>query len=255
MTLRSHILNLGLLVLCAMLSALCLLPGCNTPAPVPQRPLMRVAIQPRQMATAPAPGNEYEITVEAITNRPDWPACDQFALPIPKRVHIQLSVDGGSNYTKTIAYGVPVIAYGSPVTNRSVSYTYSLPWWDETLITERARLRVTDLEGEPMGLNNQEFTIAGLFFHLPVANDVITHGSYVDLEWVQAGAGDSAELGYITPTVPFTSLVTLTNLVAGTNMINWHVSGLPYPEAQLRLVLRSVSDPKVWGWTGALSTQ
>jgi hypothetical protein len=176
-------------------------------------------------------------------------------VPIPKRIHIQLSVDGGSNYTKTIAYGVPVIAYGDPVTNRSVSYTYSLPWWDETLITERAMIRVTDLEGEQMGRSIETFTIAGLFFHLPVANDVITHGTYIDLEWVQAGAGDSAELGYITPTVPFTPIATLTNLVVGTNMVNWHVSGLPYPEEQLRLVLRSVSDPKVWGWTGVVTTE
>ena len=232
-----------------------LLSGCHTPTPPGPQPVMRVALQPRPMLTAAAPGNEYEIIVEAITNRPDWPACDQFGLPIPKRIHIQLSVDGGSNYTKTIAYGVPVIPYGDPVTNRYVSYTYSLPWWDESLITERAMLRVTDLEGEEMGRSTETFTIAGLFFHLPVANDVITHGSYIDLEWVQAGAGDSAELGYITPTVPFTPIATLTNLVVGTNMVNWHVSGLPYPEEQLRLVLRSVSDPKVWGWTGVVTTE
>lgn len=215
---------------------------------------MRVALQPRPMVTATAPGNEYEITVEAITNRSDWPACDQFSVPIPKRVHIRLSVDGGSNYATTIAYGVPVISSGDPVTNRSVAYTYSIPWWDETLITERAMLRVTDLEGTEMG-RSEVFTIAGLFWHLPVAGDAITHGTYIDLEWVQAGAGDSAELGYITPTVAFTPIVTLSNLVVGTNTINWHVSGLPYPEEQLRLVLRSVSDPKVWGWTGVVSTQ
>ena len=232
-----------------------LLSGCHTPTPPGPQPVMRVALQPRPMLTAAAPGNEYEIIVEAYTNRSDWPACDQFGVPIPKRIHIQLSVDGGSNYTKTIAYGVPVIAYGDPVTNKSVSYTYSLPWWDESLITERAMIRVTDLEGEEMGRSTETFTIAGLFFHLPVANDVITHGSYIDLEWVQAGAGDSAELGYITPTVPFTPIATLTNLVVGTNMVNWHVSGLPYPEEQLRLVLRSVSDPKIWGWTGAVTTE
>jgi hypothetical protein len=253
MTLRYQIVNLELLMLCAMLSALCLLPGCKTPTPAPQ-PLMRVAVQPRPMLTATAPGNEYEIVVSAITNRPDWPACDQFGLPIPKRVHIQLSVDGGSNYTKTIAYGVPVVASGDPVTNRSVSYTYSLPWWDETFISERAMIRVTDLEVEQMG-RSEMFTIAGLFWHSPPSGAVLTHGANVELEWVQAGVGDSAELGYITPTAAFTPTDTLTNLVVGTNIINWRVSGLPYPEEQLRLVLRSVSDPKVWGWTGVVTTE
>jgi hypothetical protein len=77
-------------------------------------------------------------------------------VPIPKRVHLQLSTDGGSNYTQYLAYGLPV-------TNNAVSYTYSMPWWDESIITERARIRLTDMEGEQMGASMNDFTIAGLF--------------------------------------------------------------------------------------------
>jgi hypothetical protein len=199
------------------------------------------------MLTTSAPaGNEYEVVVAALTNRTDWPTCEY--APIPRRVHLQLSVDGGSNYTRYIAYGLPV-------TNCAASCVYSLPWWDETIITERAVVRVTDLEGEQIGRSIEPFTIAGIFIHTPVAGETITHGSYIDLEWVQAGAGDSVQIGYITPTVGFTPVATFTSRVVGTNSLTWQVTGLPYPEEQLRLVLRSVSDPLVWGASGVLEIQ
>ena len=162
MSFRPHIVWIGLAVMIA---------GCNTPTP-PARDPFRVGIAPRPLLTATAPGNEYDIVIEAVTNRPDWPACDQFGVPIPKRVHVQLSTDGGTNYTRNIAYGVPVIAHGDPITNRSVNYTYSLPWWDETLITESAKIRVTDLEGEEMGRSAETFMIAGLFWHAPASGAV-----------------------------------------------------------------------------------
>jgi hypothetical protein len=214
---------------------------------------MRVALLQRPMLTASAPGNEYEIAVEAQTNRSDWPLCD--LQPLPKRVHIQLSTDGGTNFSRYLAYGVPVVSYGAPVTNRAVYYTYSLPWWDESIITERAMLRVTDLEGEEMGRTRETFTIAGLFWHNPADGAVLTANTYIDLEWVQSGAGDAAELGWLTPTNSFTVITTLSNLVAGVNQYTWKVSGLPKPCAQIKLALRSVSDPRVHGQTGILSSE
>jgi hypothetical protein len=169
-------------------------------------------------------------------------------VPIPKRVHLQLSTDGGSNYTQYLAYGLPV-------TNNAVSYTYSMPWWDESIITERARIRLTDMEGEQMGASMNDFTIAGLFWHHPAAGDVLTHGANVELEWVQAGAGSSGNLGWLTPTEEFSVITTFTNLVVGTNIINWRVTGVPYPRSQIKLAMQSVSDPIVWAATGVLSSQ
>jgi hypothetical protein len=191
-------------------------------------------------------GNEYTIIVAAVTNRPDWPECDEYG-EIPRRVHIELSLDGGETFPRKIAYGVPVIT-------NTIQYTYSLPWWDSSLITESAIIRVTDLEGEGLGRSSSQFTIAGVFWTTPAALSTLTHGSYVDLSWTQAGVGPSAELGYITPSSGFTSVATFSNLVAGANSLSWQVSGLPYPEEQIRLVLRSVSDPLVWGASAILET-
>ena len=49
--------------------------------------------------------------------------------------------------------------------------------------------------------------------------------------------------------------MTLSNLVAGVNTYNWHVVGLPYPRSQIKLALRSISDPLVHGQTGILSSE
>lgn len=239
--------------LCSLLFALCLQPGCNTPTPpppVPQEPL-RLAIAPRPLRTSgSAPyGNEYTIEAVVCTNgRPTWP--DPDFPPIPKRVHLQLSTDGGSNYTRYLAYGIPV----NPA-DYSISYTYSLPWFDESLITERARIRITDLEGKQLGHSLIDFTIAGLFWHSPAAGTVLTHGTQIELEWVQAGVGSSATLGWITPSEEHTVIATITNLVAGTNNVIWTVTGVPYPRAQIKLVLQSSSCATNWGMTGVLVSQ
>lgn len=244
---------------CSFCLAGLLIAGCQTPtppAPPVQQP-MRVGIAPRPLRTAgaTAAGNEYEIVMEVSTNRPDWPACDQYGEPVPKRVHMFLSTDGGSNLTRNIAFGIPMMSYGDPITNRSVSYTYALPWWDESIISEHARIVVTDLDGNRLTCSSGDFTIAGLFWHTPIEGETLTHNTYVELEWVQAGAGDSAEFGYITPTNEFTVISVLSNLVAGVNSYTWHVSGVPYPVSELRLVVRSVSDPIVWGASGTVSTE
>ena len=230
--------------------AICLQVGCNTPTPpppVPQEP-MQLTVAPRPMLTSgSAPyGNEYTISAVVHTNGRPWP---DPALPVPRRVHLQLSTDGGSNYTRTLAYGIPTAADGS------VSYTYSLPWWDESLVTERARLRITDLEGTQIGHSLSDFTIAGLFWHTPAAGSVLTHGTQIELEWVQAGCGSSATLGWITPSEPHTVITTITNLVAGTNNLIWTVTGVPYPREEIKLVLQSTLCGTNWAATGVLSSE
>lgn len=245
-------LSTGCLLLTILAALACIIPACHTPS-APRSPFS-VGVSPRPLSTSSVQGNEYEIEVAANTNRPDWPTCN-VGPAIPRRVHIQLSTDGGTTFGRYIAYGVPVISHGSPVTNRSVSYTYSIPWWDESLITESAVLRVTDLEGEEMGRSIEPFTIAGLFWHSPAAGSTLTHGTLVDLEWVQSGVGSTAELGWLTPSNDFTVVAVVSNLVPGVNQLTWSMSGVPYPRPQIKLALRSVSDPKVHGQTGSLATE
>lgn len=223
--------------------------SCKSPEPQPiHRDGFNLTIQPRPLkAGTAAPGNEYTIIAAVATNRPDWPACTNEPV-IPRRVHLEFSADGGSTYGKKIAYGVPV-------TTGIVEYTWSLPWWDDSILTEQGKIRVTNLEGEVMGASWGTFTIAGIIWKEPVAGTILTHGENVDLQWVQAGAGASSQFGYITPTVPFTVVTTFSNCVVGTNNVNWRVTGLPYPSAQLKLVLRSVADPLVYGQTGIVATE
>lgn len=232
-------------LLCCMVALL--LSGCNPPAARPQEPF-KLSMAPRKMLRSAPYGNEYTIEAVVHTNgRPTWP--DPTFPPIPKRVHLQLSVDGGSNYTRFLAYGVPTASDGS------VSYTYSLPWWDETFITERARIRITNLEGEQLGHSLSDFTIAGLFWHAPAAGTVLTHGTQIELEWVEAGCGASVTLGWITPAEPHTVIATITNAVPGTNNLIWTVTGVPYPRDQIKLVLQSSLCGTNWAATGVLSSE
>lgn len=223
------------------LSLVCLVVGCQV-APRQVEPMFRTTIAPRPVLTSSSfAGNEYDIVAVVSTNRPDWP------ITIPKRVHLQLSTDGGSNYNRYLAYGLPV-------TNGAVSYRYSMPWWDESLLTEHARIRLTDMEGNRLGASLNNFTIAGVFWHTPAAGNVLVLGANVELEWIQSGVGNAAELGFITPTEPYTPITTLTNLVAGTNRVVWKVTSGVCPRAQIKLVLTSVSSPTIWGATGILSS-
>lgn len=223
--------------------------SCKSQPPTPvRRDGFNVSIRPKPIDIGTsAPGNEYTIIAAVATNRPDWPACTNVPV-IPRRVHLEFSPDGGSTYPRRIAYGLPV-------TTGIVAYTWSLPWWDCSLLTEQGKIRVTDLEGVELGASWNVFTIAGILWQSPASGAVLTHGAYVDLQWVQAGAGSSLGLGYITPTTNLTVITTFTNCLAGTNNVTWKVAGLPYPCAQLKLVLQSFSDPLVYGQTGILSTQ
>jgi len=164
----------------------------------------------------------------------------------PKRVHIDLSTDGGSNYTHRVAYGIPS-------ESNFVNYSWCIPWWDKSLLTETAMLRITDLSGTKLAVSFP-FIIAGIDIRAPVDGDVLTPGTFVDLTWFQSGAGSEVEMGYITPeSTNFTSFITFSNCVAGLNSISWEVN-LPWGISELRLVLRSIQHPLNVGHSGIIST-
>ncbi len=224
-----------------------LVASCQTDKKQPDR---KQPAKPFKVTVAPKPvlgtssfqGNTYTITGYACGITNGLPA----DLVWPKRVHIDLSVDGGSNYTRRIGYGVPS-------DGTWVNYEYSLPWWDRTLLTENAKLRMTNLEGTTLG-TSFIFTIAGIGVTSPAQGDVITPGTFIDLTWYQYGAGSEVEMGYITPSnetwAPF---MTWSNCVAGVNTVSWQVT-LPSGLSQAKLVLRSVLHPANIGYSGVIST-
>ena len=226
------------------LLAACLFASCHTTSG------KKPSVWPYQVKVAPKPllgtssfqGNVYTITGYAAGITNGLPA----DLVWPKRVHIDLSVDGGSNYTRRIGYGVPS-------DGNYVNYEYSLPWWDRSLLTENAKLRMTNLEGTKLG-ESFAFTIAGFWVTVPADGDVLVPGTFVDLAWIQAGCGSEIEMGYITPeNETWSPFVTFSNCVAGANSISWQVA-LPGGLTEAKLVLRSVSHPAIIGYSGVVST-
>jgi hypothetical protein len=202
---------------------------------------VKVAPKPVRLGSS-FEGNSYEIVGYAAQTN-NGAATN---LVWPKRVHIDLSLNGGTNYSRRIGYGIPS-------ESNFVYYTYSLPWWDTSLLTENAMLRITDLAGTQLG-TSFKFIIAGFDVTSPAAGDVLVPATTVDLTWTQAGAGPEVEMGYITPAnetwVPF---ITFSNCVAGVNTISWEVT-LPGGLSQAKLVLRSVSHPQCIGYSGIIST-
>lgn len=208
--------------------------GCrHTPGPAEQ---WTMDMRPRPAVLGSGSrftGYEYVIRGQAATNHPD-----ALTNVLPKRVHVDLSTDGGVTFPRRVAYGVPVEA-----DRRTFEVTWSPPWWDRGLITEQAVLRFSDLAGEPLG-RSMPFTLAGMFALRPADGDVLFSGSLEEISWLQAGAGGEVELSYISPIQTGMSyLATFSNCVAGTNTRYWSVS-CP-TGAQVRLVWQSASDRRV----------
>lgn len=189
-------------------------------------------------------GYEYEIRGIAATNNPVYTTN---RIPV-RRIHVDLSIDGGSNYVRRIAYGIPVNS-----DRQSFDYTYSLPPNDRTMLTERARLRFTDMEGNFFG-RSAIYTIAGIYGVYPDTGDTLAGGSNYEVEWFQSGGRPETEIGYITPdnVVPV-PLITASNAVFGHNAILLQLA-IP-PLAQVKLVFRSVSDPNIIGYSGIFAVE
>lgn len=232
-----------LIHLCSyVLIACCIFCSCQTETKQPGKPY-DIKVTPKLVLGASSfAGNIYAITGYAATNYVGGETNRSW----PKRVHIELSLDGGSNYTRRIAYGVPS-------EGRWVNYEYSLPWWDRTILTENAKLRMINLEGEELG-TSFPFVIAGIGIISPAEGEILTPGTFIDLSWYQYGAGTEVQMGYITPTnetwAPF---MTWSNCVSGNNTVSWQVA-LPSGLYQIKLVLRSVLHPSNIGYSGVVST-
>jgi hypothetical protein len=154
----------------------------------------------------------------------------------PVRVHIDLSLDNGTNYTRRIAYGIP-----STEARRYVNYEWSMPWWDLDLITESARIRISDMENVKLAESWRPFQIKGIKVIAPTTGETLVNGTTYDIVWKQAGNREYVTIGYITPDDVPVSLVTISNVLNGVNTYTWNVSGLPATN-QLKITLQSAVD-------------
>lgn len=202
--------------------------GClATRQPVP--PQHEVSVVSRRVVGS-GWGNVYTVSARCATNHPDL-----VDLRFPKRVHLNLIVNGAS---RRIAYGLPADA-----DRINVNYEYALPWWDSTLLTTNAYIQVTDLEHSQI-CASAAFIIAGAYVIEPVSGATLVNGALVDVSFFQTGGPGTWRFGYITPDTAFVTIDERSNIVDGTNSFTWQVS-LPVTN-QIKLAFQSIDEPLVW---------
>ncbi|MEI6166012.1 MAG: hypothetical protein WCS52_02350 [bacterium] len=188
-----------------------------------------------------------DISADMATNR----------LPA-RRFHIDLSIDGGSNWIRRIGYGVQADA---SMVQAELQWS---PPADYSLLTTSAMVRATNLDGQPWPTRTPArpydlpagkypvsftFPIVGATITTPAAGSIQWRGEGVDMSWRQSGGGAVWDLYWITPDskgVDFSHwITTISNVVEG---VNSKRISLNAPVAdQLQLYIMSQSDPNLIG--------
>jgi hypothetical protein len=190
---------------------------------------------------------------DIATNR--WPA---------KRCHVELSLDGGSNYTRRIGYGVE---FDSARVRADLEWS---PPRDYTLLTTNAVLRAILLDEGPWPIRSPAmpydikpgcypqssiFPIRGATIAAPAAGSIQWEGESTTINWRQSGGGAVWDLYWMIP--PGGDLDTSHWITAVSNVVegvNTKVISLNVPPAQsLILVIQSQSDPMVRGYSGVFT--
>ena len=190
---------------------------------------------------------DADISADMATNR----------LPA-RRFHIDLSIDGGSNWIRRIGYGVQADA---SMVQAELQWS---PSRDYSLLTTSAMVRATNLDGQPWPSRTPlrpydlppgkypvsfTFPIVGAIITAPAAGSIQWRGEGVDITWRKVGGGAVWDLYWITPDsegVDFSHwITTISNVVDGVN--SKRVS-LNAPVAdQLQLYIISQADPNLLG--------
>jgi hypothetical protein len=163
--------------------------------------------------------------------------------PAVVRVNLDLSLDGGSNWHRRIAHGIPA-HWGSN------SYEWSFLVTPD-LWTERARIAVRSLwssttnavmlhEGDASDSN---FAICGVRIVSPTNNETVLQPGYKQITWHEAGA-TSVDIGVSTNGgVSYTRLYTV-NSPLPTN--SWSVPIMGFSTGRLDFVVQSVGLTDLW---------
>ena len=180
------------------------------------------------------------------TNR--WPT---------KRNHIDLSIDNGTNYIRRIGYGIP-----TSVSRLGGEFAWSPPR-DYALLTEQARLRITNLDGLPFDngptnfVCNQRpgqyvesfaFALCGAVIDAPESAAITYYTGPLTMTVRQAGGGSIWDVGWIAPDdQAFHPMTTVSNIMAGINTIQ--ISNSIPRAAQVELVIWSQADRAIRGYS------
>lgn len=252
---------------------LMLIGGCITPATVPPR--WQIGVPVAMAETMPAgtvwlrhdgkraeDGNSYDISFIALTNAT---ADSRYTVDLAtnrlpaKRFHIDLSIDGGSNWIRRIGYGVQA---DQGMTLGTLRWS---PPEDYSLLTSNAMLRAVSLENGPFPARSPAmpydvparqypvsfpFQIVGATIDTP-SGGILWRGNGVDLNWRQLGGGSVWNLYWLTPQSAGIDvahwITTISNVVVGAN---YKRISLNVPDAPaVRLAIVSVQHPSIIGYS------
>lgn len=214
--------------------------------------------------------HSYTVTVHAHTNNadidPDSPAYLDIATNRwpAKRCHVELSLDGGSNYVRRIGYGVQ---FGPDRVSADLVWS---PPRDYTLLTTNAVLRAILLDEGPWPVRvpampydikpgcypvSSSFPIRGATITSPEAGSIQWEGEGTTVTFRQSGGGSVFNLYWMTP--PGGDLDTAHWITAWSNVVegvNSKVISLNVPPAPaLILAVVSAADPMVRGYSGVFT--
>lgn len=212
-------------------------------------------------------GNTYKVEFYNLTNaplvntgNPEWDAMSLYIRTNKwpsKRVHIDLSIDNGTNYIRRIGYGIPVSGAGI-----GGEFMWSPPK-DYAFLTEQARLRNTTLDGSPFdnGPTNysfnlrpgqyvvsDSFALRGAVIDAPTWGQITYYTGLLTMTFRQAGGGAVWDVGWMAEDDQnFHPMGTISNVVAGIN--TGTISNSIPRSASVELIIRSVSDPLIRGYS------
>ena len=173
-----------------------------------------------------------------------------------RRVNAELSLDGGTNFTRRIAVGIQI----NPDRIRG-EFIWS-PATDYSLLTERAVFRLTDLDGKcfdngptnfPFNLRpgdfvrSSPFTISGAYVTVPAAGEIVYNGVDMTVSFFETGGGSTWDIGWITQADQhFHPFATVSNAVGG--IINTSIKTCTIPVAsEVKLLIWSQLDRALIG--------
>jgi len=167
------------------------------------------------------------------------------------RNHMDLSIDGGSNFIRRIGYGIQRDA-----TKYGGEFIWSPPR-ARSILTEQAVLRMTDLDGRPFDngdtnmpfnlrpgeyVKSYPFAIRGGYIVYPVTGSILYNGVDFTLKFFETGGGPVWDMGWLTQADPnFHLMNTFSNVVGG--VTNTLVTTCTIPLApEVRVVFWSHAD-------------
>lgn len=182
---------------------------------------------------------EHYLMTKTITFERPFTSTFASNYPAVVRVNLDLSLDGGSNWHRRIAHGIPA-HWGSN------SYEWSFLVTPD-LWTERARIAVRSLwssttnavmlhEGDASDSN---FAICGVRILSPTNNEVVLQPRYMPISWHEAGP-DYVDIGYSTNSgYSWTQLYTVESKSA-TN--SWSIPIVNYPTGRIDFIVAAFSN-------------